>query len=86
MLITRFDAIEKKSNDKEKESEKSNKNFQGFLKQMKDDADTRVEEAEKQEEHSKRISNFLNTLGARIESLEIKVSNSANDAESPTKK
>ena len=50
MLITRLDAIETKSNDKEKETAGTNKSFQEFPKQMEAKADNRAEEAAKRTE------------------------------------
>ena len=57
---------------------------------MEATADKRAEDAtnraEKQEKQNKHISDSINNLGARIGCLEATADNSANDAESPSKK
>ena len=53
------------------------------LKQMKEDADNLRKE---HKEQSKQLTDSINTLGARMGCLEAKVSSSASDTESPTKK
>ena len=69
-----------KSQRKGKSIAATNKNFGNFLKNMQQSMNKNTDE------QNKLTVDSLNTFGAMIERIEIKVNNTANDAESQTKK
>ena len=100
VLIKRLDAIDKNNNENERKAianeckaAASQKEFQDFLKGMKDDADTERKEAAKraQDLHNMMASdkldlkNSMDSLGTRITVIEAS-NTTTTDAESPSKR